>query len=135
MRAIPEEILIFLLVNCFKKNLVFLHLKVNIQFYFLTPFLLSISSFLFWMVSVINFFSYIYILNIVTFVSLKISRLKSCKISLCTRQTKITRCSFSVKYNCRGSQAWSTAQGSGPCPAEVQGFKSLPLHYFINFIR
>ncbi len=28
----------------------------------------------------------------------------------------------------RGSQAWSTAQDSESCPAEVREFKSRPLH-------
>ena len=29
---------------------------------------------------------------------------------------------------CGGSQVWSKAQGSGPCPVGVRGFKSLPPH-------
>jgi hypothetical protein len=32
--------------------------------------------------------------------------------------------------SCRGSQAWSTATDSRSVPAEVRGFKSLPLHFF-----
>jgi hypothetical protein len=30
----------------------------------------------------------------------------------------------------RGSQAWSTAQDSESCPAEVREFKSRPLHFY-----
>ncbi len=34
----------------------------------------------------------------------------------------------------RGSQAWSTAQDSESCPAEVREFKSRPLHFlYFNF--
>ena len=33
---------------------------------------------------------------------------------------------------CRGSQARSTAQGLGPCPAVVPRFESAPLHYFFG---
>ena len=34
--------------------------------------------------------------------------------------------------SCRGSQAWSTATDSRSVPAEVRGFKSLPLHFFLS---
>jgi hypothetical protein len=50
-----------------------------------------------------------------------------------TRQPKIGNNEWWLPKS-RGSQAWSTAQDSESCPAEVREFKSRPLHYLsINF--
>ena len=44
-----------------------------------------------------------------------------------TRQPKIGNNEWWLQKS-RGSQAWSTAQDSESCPAEVREFKSRPLH-------
>ena len=49
--------------------------------------------------------------------------------SIDTRQPKIGNNEWWLQKS-RGSQAWSTAQDSESCPAEVREFKSRPLHNF-----
>jgi hypothetical protein len=48
--------------------------------------------------------------------------------SFSTRQAKIGMNEWWLEKS-RGSQAWSTAQDSESCPAEVREFKSRPLHF------
>jgi hypothetical protein len=50
-----------------------------------------------------------------------------------TRQPKIGNNEWWLQ-KCRGSQAWSTAQDSESCPAEVREFKSRPLHFLYLLI-
>src|SRR3990172_10416897 len=40
-----------------------------------------------------------------------------------------------TRVPCGGCQARSKAQGSGPCPAGVRGFKSHPPHHAVRRVR